>query len=81
VNGPAAYFQGMSPRELESERQRTLRLAKRRGRSKWMPVTVVILGIVGAAMAAGYFLAESGTEELAITNIPNEPADPSKPVA
>ena len=81
MNGPAAHFQGMSSRELESERQRTLRLAKRRGRSKWMPVTVVILGIVGAAMAAGYFLAESGTEELAIINIPNEPADPSKPVA
>ena len=71
----------MSPRELESERQRTLRLAQRRGRSMWMPVTVVILAIVGAAMAAGYFLAESGTEELAIINIPNEPADPSKPVA
>ena len=81
MNGPAAHFQGMSSRELESERQRTLRLAKSRGRSKWMPVTVVILGIVGAAMAAGYFLAESGTEELAIINIPNEPADPSKPVA
>ena len=31
-------------------------------------------------MAAGYFLAESGTEELAITNTPNEPADPSEPV-
>jgi len=46
-----------------------------------MPVTVVILGIVGAAMAAGYFLAKSGTEELTIINIPNEPADPSKPVA
>ena len=44
MNGAAAHFQGMSPRELESERQRTLRLAKRRGRSKWMPVTVVILG-------------------------------------
>ncbi len=81
MNGPAAHFQGTSPRELESERQRTLRLAKRGGRSKWMPVTVVILGIVGSAMAAGYFLAESGTEELAIINIPNEPADPSKPVA
>ena len=80
MNGAAAHFQGMSPRELESERQRALRLAKRRGRSKWMPVTVVILGIVGAAMAAGYFLAESGTEELAITNTPNEPADPSEPV-
>ena len=80
MNGAAAHFQGMSPRELESERQRALRLAKRRGRSKWMPVTVVILGIVGAAMAAGYFLAESGTEELAITNTPNEPADPSEPI-
>lgn len=74
------HFQGMSPRELEAERQRSLRLTKRKGSSKWMLVTVVIVGIIGVAVAAGYFMAESGSEELAVTNTPIEPGGPPGPV-
>ena len=70
----------MSPRELEAERQRSLRLTKRKGSSKWMLVTVVIVGIIGVAVAAGYFMAESGSEELAVTNTPIEPGGPPGPV-
>ena len=46
-----------------------------------MIFAVAIVGILVAGTAAGYFLVESRTEELAGTNIPNEPADPPKPVA
>jgi uncharacterized protein YkwD len=46
-----------------------------------MIFAVAIFGILVAGTAAGYFLVESRTEELADTNIPNEPTDPPKPVA
>ncbi|MDA0264444.1 MAG: hypothetical protein O3A93_09525 [Chloroflexi bacterium] len=48
------HFQGMSPRELESERQRTLRQIEQRGKPKWIIKTVVSVAVVGIVGLLGF---------------------------
>ena len=67
------HFQGMSPRELESERQRALR------KTKWLIprrsgyAILAFLAIAGAAIALGYYLPDIRNEETLKANIPSEP--------
>lgn len=73
------HFQGMYPREMEAERQRALRLTKRKGPSKWAVVTVAVVSVLAVVIAAGYFLAERGSEETPTDDVPVQPAEPSRP--
>lgn len=73
------HFQGMSPRELEYERQRTVRKRKGLGFIKAVLATVVVGGIIGAAIAGGYFLTDNQGDEITLATIPSPPIDSKVP--
>ena len=63
----------MSSREPESERQPALQKTNGQGAGKSILFAVVV--IVGAVLAVGYFLLDSGKEKIPVSNILNEPVD------
>ena len=69
----------VSSRERESERQQAPQKTYGRGAGKSILLAVAV--IVGAVLAVGYFLSDSGNEEKPVSNIPIKPVDPDGPIS